>query len=68
MDDRKLMATGVLGTVVAVLCCLAPLLLTSLGVAGISAVLGDLEYLLISVAILLIGIPIYAVLKQRKRE
>ena len=35
--DRKLIATGVVGTVIAALCCFTPVLVVLLGAVGLSA-------------------------------
>ncbi len=66
MDHRKLMATGIIGTVVAVLCCATPVLGIVLGAVGLSAALGYLDYVLIPAMLAFIGITLYA-LKHRKR-
>ena len=39
-SDRKLIATGVVGTVIAALCCFTPILVVLLGAVGLSAWLG----------------------------
>lgn len=42
----KLLLTGVIGTVVAALCCFTPVLLILLGAVGLSALTGVLDYIL----------------------
>ncbi len=44
--DRKLIATGITGTVMAALCCFTPVLVVLLGTVGLSAWLGWLDYVL----------------------
>lgn len=39
-DDRKLLGIGIVGTVIAALCCFTPVLVVLLGIVGLSAVLG----------------------------
>ena len=68
MDDRKLMAVGFIGTVVAALCCFTPVLAILLGAVGLSAVLGWLDYVLIPAMIVFIGIAVYAVYRHRQRS
>lgn len=46
MDDRKLLRLGFLGATVAALCSFTPVLVVILGAAGLSAVVGGLDYLL----------------------
>lgn len=65
MDDRKLMATGIIGAVVAALCCFTPILAILLGAVGLSAVLGYLDYVLIPALIVFTGIAVYAVYRHR---
>jgi mercuric ion transport protein len=66
LNDRKLMATGIIGTVITALCCFTPVLGILLGVVGLSVVLGYLDYVLIPAMLVFVGITIYAVLKHRK--
>ncbi len=44
--DRKLLRLGYLGATVAALCCFTPLLVVILGAAGLSVVVGGLDFLL----------------------
>ena len=67
MSEPKLLATGIVGMVVAALCCLSPTLVVLLGAVGLSAAVGYLDYALFPAMILFIALTIYAVLKHRKR-
>ena len=40
MNDRKLLRTGVVGAVVAAVCCFTPLLVVLFGALGLSALMG----------------------------
>lgn len=68
MDDRKLMTTGIIGTVVAALCCFTPVLVVLLGAVGLSAVLGWLDYVLVPALLVFIGITVYAVYRHQQRS
>lgn len=46
MNNRALLKTGIIGTVIAALCCFTPVLAILLGVVGLSAWLGWLDYVL----------------------
>ena len=46
MNDRKLLATGVICTVIAALCCFTPLLVVIVAGVGLSALTGWLDYAL----------------------
>lgn len=66
MENRKLMATGVAGFLVAALCCLTPILAVLLSAIGLSAVLGYLDYVLIPAMVLFLGIVLYAAYRRQR--
>ncbi len=65
MDDRKLARFGVIGTVIAALCCFTPLLVALLSAVGLSALVGWLDYVLLPALIFFIMLTIYAVVRRR---
>jgi mercuric ion transport protein len=67
MSEPKLLATGIVGMVVAALCCFTPVLVVLLGAVGLSAAVGYLDYVLVPAMLVFIALTIYAVLKHRKR-
>ncbi|MFQ5774383.1 MAG: mercury resistance system transport protein MerF [Kiloniellaceae bacterium] len=64
--NKKLLCTGIGGTIVAALCCFTPLLVVLLGAVGLSAWLGWLDYVLFPALGFFILLTIYAVYRQRK--
>ncbi len=66
MENRKLMATGIVGFVVTALCCVTPILAVLLGAVGLSAMLGYLDYVLIPAMIMFLGIVAYAAYRRRR--
>lgn len=46
MTNRKLFCTSCTGTIIVALCCFTPVLVIGLGVVGLSAWLGWLDYVL----------------------
>ena len=68
MNDKKLLSTGIVGTVVAALCCFTPILVVLLGAVGLSAALGWLDYVLFPALAFFIGLTIYAVYRRQKRQ
>lgn len=46
VKDRQLVRLGLLGAIVAAFCCFTPVLVLILGAAGLSAIVGGLDYLL----------------------
>lgn len=67
MNDRKLLTTGIIGTSVAAVCCFTPVLVVLLGVVGVSAAVGWLDYVLIPALVFFIGLTVYAVYRRQKR-
>ncbi len=68
MNNNKLVITGIVGTVFLALCCFTPLLVVSLGIVGLSALTGYLDYVLLPALIFFIGLTIYAVVRRNKRS
>lgn len=60
MDNRTLLKTGIAGSVIAARCCATPVLVIALGVVGLSAWAGWLDYVLIPALVIFVGITIYA--------
>lgn len=46
MRDRTMLRTGIVGTVVAAICCFTPALVVLLGAVGLTAWIGGLDYVL----------------------
>jgi len=65
VDDQKLLRIGIVGAVIAALCCFTPLLVGLLAVVGLSAAVGYLDYVLLPALVVFLGITIYAVLRRR---
>lgn len=65
MNDRKLLGTGIVGTVVAALCCFTPVLAVVLGAVGLSAWLGWLDYVLLPALAVFAGLTVYALFRMR---
>ena len=65
-SDRHLLTTGIIGTVIAALCCFTPVLVVLFGFVGLSAVLGWIDYVLFSALAFFIGLTIYAVLRRQR--
>ena len=65
-SDRRLLTTGIIGTVIAALCCFTPVLVVLFGFVGLSAVLGWLDYVLFPALACFIGLTIYAVWRRQR--
>ncbi|HIC30238.1 MAG TPA: mercury resistance system transport protein MerF [Rhodospirillales bacterium] len=65
--NKKLLTTGITGTVVAALCCFTPVLVILFGAIGLSAWLGWIDYVLFPALGIFVLLTIYAVY-QRSRQ
>src|SRR3546814_934537 len=68
MNDRKLLGIGIVGSVVAALCCFTPILVVLLGAVGLSAMLGWLDYVLLPSLVFFLGLTAYALYRRRRQE
>ncbi len=66
-SNKKRMKTGIIGTVVAALCCFTPVLVVLFGAVGLSAWLGWIDYVLFPALGIFVLLTIYAVY-QRSRQ
>ena len=67
MSDRKLLATGLTGAVLAALCCGTPILVVVLGALGLSAWLAYADYVILPSLIVFLTIIGYALWRDRLR-
>jgi len=67
-SDSKLIATGIIGTVIVALCCFTPVLLVLLGAVGLSAWLGWIDYVLLPALAFFIALTLYAVWRRQWRH
>jgi len=65
MTDSALLKTGLIGTVIAALCCFTPILVILLGTVGLSAVVGWLDIVLFPALAFFIGLTAYALWRWR---
>ena len=68
MKNKTVLRTGVLGTVIAALCCFTPVLVILFGAVGLSAWVGWLDYVLLPALAIFIGITIYALIRRRNQS
>jgi mercuric ion transport protein len=67
MQPRKLLRVGLGGTAIVAVCCFTPALVLLLGAFGLSAWLAWLDYLLLPMLVMFIGITLYAVIQHKKK-
>mgnify|MGYP002626678221 CR=1 FL=1 len=68
MNDRKLLGIGIVGSVVAALCCFTPVLVVLLGAVGLSALLGWLDYVLLPALLFFLGLTAYALYRRHRNQ
>lgn len=66
MNDKALLKTGVIGAVIAAICCFTPLLVIILGAVGLSAWLLWLDYAVFAALIAFLGLIAFVLVKRRK--
>ena len=65
---RSLFGVGIIGTVIAALCCFTPVLVILLGTVGLSAATGYLDYVLFPALGFFVLLTLFAVWRRRRRE
>lgn len=68
MSDRTLLKVGLIGTVIAALCCFTPVLVVLLGVVGLSAITGYLGLILLPALGFFIALSSYAIWRKWHSE
>jgi len=67
MNDNKLIKTGIIGTIIAALCCFTPVLVILVSAVGLSAIIGYLDYVLFPALAFFLLLTIYAVWRRQSR-
>jgi mercuric ion transport protein len=68
MRNRTLLTTGVVGAVVAAVCCVTPLLAVVFGAVGLTAWLAKADYVVIPALIFCLGLAGISLYRMRLRE
>ena len=68
MTSKRLLATGICGTVVGALCCGTPVLAVALGALGLSAWLAYADYVVLPAMVVFMAIAGYALWRRRLRH
>ena len=68
MDDRTLMRTGVVGAIVAAICCATPLLAVVFGTVSLSAWAAKADYIAILALVLCLGLVGWALIRRQKQK
>jgi len=66
MNNESLVKTGIIGVVVAAVCCATPVLVILLGAVGLSALTGYLDYVPLPALALCIGLIGFGLYRRRR--
>ncbi len=67
MQDRALLKLGLTGTIVTAICCFTPTLAWLLALSGLAGWLAWLDYVLLPLLVVFLGLTAYAALRARRR-
>ena len=65
MINNHVLKIGLVGTVIAALCCFTPLLVIVLSTVGLTALIGGLDVVLLPALVMFIAITVYALWKHK---
>ena len=68
MSDRSLITTGVVGGVIAAICCATPLLAVVFGAVGLTAWLAKADYVLIPALLICLALIGFGLYRRRLRR
>jgi len=66
MKDATLVRTGIIGAVVAALCCFTPVLVVLLGALGLSALTGYLDVVIMPALAFFVGLILYTQYRRNR--
>ncbi len=66
MKNATLIGTGIIGAVLAALCCFTPVLVVLLGAVGLSALTGHLDVVLMPALVFFVGLTVYALYRRNR--
>ena len=64
--EGKLLPAGVIGAVIAAICCFTPALAVLLAALGLSHLAGVLDYVLLPALLVFVGLIIYALIRKSR--
>ena len=67
MSPDSLLKTGLIGSIIAALCCLTPVLTVLLGALGFGWLVGYLDYILLPVIVIFLGLVGYALWRRAQQ-
>ena len=68
MNDKRLLRTGVAGSVIVALCCVTPILVVAVSALGLAVVVGWLDFVLFPLLAFFLGLTAYALVRRRRAQ
>lgn len=68
MNDRSHLGFGLVGMLIVVLCCLAPVLLIGTGIVGVSVLVGATIYVLLPILVIFAAVVGFLLWRRRPRS
>lgn len=65
MKRQTLLKTGIIGSLIAAVCCFTPVLVWLFAAVGLAALVGYLDYVLFPTLVVFLGITAYAFFRKR---
>jgi len=62
--SNRLLKVGLIGSVIAAVCCFTPVLVIGLSAVGFGILIGYLDFVLLPVLVIFIGITVYAMTRR----
>jgi mercuric ion transport protein len=66
MTNKNLLRTGIIGSIIAAICCFTPALVILFGAIGLSSLVGILDYVLLPSLAIFLAMTAYALWKRRE--
>ncbi len=66
MNDKTLLRTGIVGSVIVAICCVTPILVVAVSAIGLAAIVGWLDYVLFPALAFFLGLTAYALVRRRR--
>jgi mercuric ion transport protein len=66
MKDATILKTGIVGSIIAAICCATPVLVLALGMLGLSAWVGGLDYVLLPALAVFLGVTAYGLWRRNR--
>jgi hypothetical protein len=67
-NPTTLLRVSLAGTVIVALCCFTPILVILLGILGLSAITGYLDFVLLPALAIFLGLTIYALWRKKRYD